>query len=105
MSLFYFGLGHYCVENLFVIVETGEITQVLASFTGYVTSISPLVFKATLLLFLSPKAFLRELVSRILGQRLELGHGVRGMINLWVALFYVLDERNMEDINITFMLC
>ena len=105
MSLFFFGSGHCRIENLFVTVETGEITQVLASRTGYVTGISPLVFKAILLLFLPPKVFLRGLVSRILGRRLELGHGVKRMINLQTALFYVSDEGSMEDINITFMLC
>ena len=117
MFLFFFGLGYYYIRNLLVIIETGEITQILvtveigeitqvfASRTCYVTGISPLVFKATLLLFLSSKAFFRELVLRILGQRLELGYGVRGMINLRAALFHILDERSMEDINITFMLC
>ena len=105
MSLFFFGLGHCHVGNLLVIVETGEITQVLASRTGYVTGISPLVFKATLLLFLSPKAFFKGLVSRILGRRLELGHGVKGMINSRAALFHVSDGGSMKDINITFILC
>ena len=63
----FFGLRYYRVGNLLVTVETGKITQVFASRTSYVTGISPLVFKSTLLLFLSPKAFLRRLASRILG--------------------------------------
>ena len=97
--MFFFGL------TFLVTVETGEITQVLASRTDYVTGIISLVLKATLLLFLSLKAFLRGFVSRTLGRRLKLGHGVRRIINSRAALFHVSDEGSMEDINIIFILC
>ena len=40
-----------------------------------------------------------------LGLTPELGHSMRGMINSQAALFHVLNERSIEAINITFMLC
>ena len=54
----------------------------------------------------------RSVDARNVGTRLEdpgltpeLGHGMRGMINLWAVLFHVLDERSIEAINIIFILC